>query len=141
MLRYGLPGKIVHDQRREFENDLFSHLSFYCSIKRLKTTPYHPQTNDPTEHMNQTILLMLKGTLSGLRRFLATESLLKTVRNAFYFTLKALFVLQIFKILSWLFGHVTKRLDKKGWVNFKFYDVTTWLTNNCNTHIAQYLNK
>ena len=114
MLRYGLPGKIVHDQRREFENDLFSQLSFYCSIERLKTTPYHPQTNDPTEHMNQTILLMLKGTLSGLRRFLATESLLKMVRNAFYFTLKALFVLQIFKILSWLFGHVTKRLDKKG---------------------------
>ena len=26
-------------------------------------------------------------------------------------------------------------------VNFKFYDVTAWLTNNCNTHIAQYLEK
>ena len=26
-------------------------------------------------------------------------------------------------------------------VNFKIYDVTTWLTNNCNTHIAQYLTK
>ena len=23
-------------------------------------------------------------------------------------------------------------------VSFKFYDVTTWLTNSCNTHIAQY---
>ena len=23
-------------------------------------------------------------------------------------------------------------------VNFKFYDVTAWLTNSCNTHIAQY---
>ena len=31
-----------------------------------------------------------------------------------------LFVLKIFKILSWLFGHVAKRLDK-------FYDVTVWL--------------
>ena len=26
-------------------------------------------------------------------------------------------------------------------VNFKFYDVTAWLTNNCNTHIAQRLEK
>ena len=25
--------------------------------------------------------------------------------------------------------------------NFKFYDVTAWLTNNCNTHIAQYVEK
>ena len=26
-------------------------------------------------------------------------------------------------------------------VNFKFYDATAWLSNNCNTHIAQYLEK
>ena len=33
--------------------------------------------------------------------------------------------------LSRLFGHVKKRLDQKDKVNFKIYDVTTWLTNNC----------
>ena len=60
MLRYGLPRKILHDQGREFENDLFSQLSKYCSIKRLRTTPYHPQTNGQTERMNQKILTMLK---------------------------------------------------------------------------------
>ena len=32
-------------------------------------------------------------------------------------------------------------LDKKLMVNFKIYDVTDWSTNNCNTHIAQYLKK
>ena len=26
-------------------------------------------------------------------------------------------------------------------VNFKIHDVTTWFTNNCNTHIGQYLTK
>ena len=26
-------------------------------------------------------------------------------------------------------------------VNFKIHDVTTWLTNNCYTHITQYLKK
>ena len=36
------------------------------------------------------------------------ESPLKMLKNAFYFTLKALFVLKIFKFLSWLFGHVEK---------------------------------
>ena len=30
------------------------------------------------------------------------------MKNAFYFIIKALFVLKIFKYLSWLFGHVEK---------------------------------
>ena len=41
-----------------------------------------------------------KGTLSGLRQFLATESPLKMMKNAFYFTSKALFILKIFKFSS-----------------------------------------
>ena len=69
---------------------------------------------------------------------MATESTLKMMTNAFYFTSKALFVLRILKFLSLLLDHVAKRLDKKNMVNFKFYDVTAWLTNNGNTHIAQY---
>ena len=67
-----------------------------------------------------------------------TESPLKTMKNAFYFTFKAL---KMFEFLSRLFGNVEKRLEKKNKVNFKFYDVTTWLTNNFNTHITQYLKK
>ena len=63
------------------------------------------------------------------------------MKNYFYFTSKALLVLKIFKFLSQLFRHVAKRLDKKDKVSLKFYDVTTWLTSNCNTHIAQYLEK
>ena len=53
----------------------------------------------------------LKVELSGLRRFLAIESPLKVMKNYFYFTSKAFFVLNILKILYWLFGHVTKQLD------------------------------
>ena len=41
-----------------------------------------------------------KGTLSGVRQFLATQSPLKVLKNAFYFTSKAPFVLEIFKYLS-----------------------------------------
>ena len=83
----------------------------------------------------------VKGTLSGLRQFLAADSPLKMMKNAFYLTSKGLFILKIFKFLSSLFGHVAKRLDKKDKVNFKFHDVTAWLTNNCNSHITQYLHK
>ena len=65
-------------------------------------------------------------------------------KNAYYFTSKTLFVPKIFKFLPWHFGNAANRLDKKDKVNLKFYDVTTWLTNNCNTnncntHIVQYL--
>ena len=41
-----------------------------------------------------------KGALEGLRQLLITESPLKMMKNAFYFTLKALFVVKIFKFLS-----------------------------------------
>ena len=49
------------------------------------------------------------------------EYLLKMMENYFYFILKALFILKIF--------------------NCKIHDVTTWLTINYNTYIAQYLVK
>ena len=61
------------------------------------------------------------------------------MKNAFYVTLKAYFVLEIFKILSLHFGYVEKLLDQNGQVNFKIYGVTGWTANNYNTHIDQYL--
>ena len=76
-----------------------------------------------------------------MSQFLATESPLNMMKNTFCFTSKALFGLKIFRFLSWFLGHVTKRFDKKGEVKFKFYDVTARLTNNCSTHIGQYLKK
>ena len=84
--------------------------------------------------------VIFEGAPSSLRQFLATENSLKIMKNAFYFTLKALLVL---KILDFCleFSVMSKRLDQKGKVNFKIYDVTVWLSNNCNTHIDQYLKK
>ena len=42
----------------------------------------------------------IKGTPLILRQSLASESPLKMMKDAFYFILKALFVLKIFKFLS-----------------------------------------
>ena len=63
---------------------------------------------------------------------LATESPLKMTENVFYhhFTVNAFFVFKIFKFLSWLLGHVEKRLDLKDKVIFKLYDVTVSERNN-----------
>ena len=44
--------------------------------------------------------ICVKDALSGLRQFVANENPLKMIKNAFHFTLKALFVLKIFKFLS-----------------------------------------
>ena len=51
--------------------------------------------------------------------------------------LKELSVLQLLKFLSRLFDHAAKKLDNKAKVNFKVYDITTWETNNYNSHIAK----
>ena len=52
-----------------------------------------------------------KDALSGLTQYLANESNLEMMKNAFYFTLKAIFVLKMFRFLSSLFGHIEKQLD------------------------------
>ena len=53
----------------------------------------------------------VKGTLSGLRKLWQLKALLKMLKNVFYFTLKAIFVLKIFNFLSSLLAHVEKQLD------------------------------
>ena len=51
----------------------------------------------------------VKGALSGLRQFSATESPITLMKNAFYFNLNDLFIIKIFNFLS--FSLVGKRLD------------------------------
>ena len=55
---------------------------------------------------SEQVFCLFKDALSGLRQLLATEW-----KNAIYFTLKAFFLLKMFKSLSWHFGHVEIRID------------------------------
>ena len=45
-------------------------------------------------------IFYFKGALSGQRQLFETESSVKMMKNAFYFTLKSFFLLKIFKFLS-----------------------------------------
>ena len=58
--RFGLPSRILHDQGKEFENDLFRHIQTLTSITNSRTTPYHPEWNGIVLRMNQTILSMMR---------------------------------------------------------------------------------
>ena len=55
----------------------------------------------------------IKVPLSGLKQLLTTDSPLKLMKNAFYFMLIAIFVLEIFTFLPWLFGYVKIGMIKK----------------------------
>ena len=55
--------------------------------------------------------ISLKANFQIWNNFWQLKDLLKLMKNAFYITLKALLVIKKFVYLSWIFGHVRKRLD------------------------------
>ena len=61
------------------------------------------------------------------------------MKNAFHFTSKAIFILEIFMFLSLLFGYLENCLDDKTKVNFKIYGVSDWTRNSYNAYNVQYL--
>ena len=62
LVHYGWLEKILTDQGKSFENNLFRELCSLAKVKKLHTSPYHPETNGQHEHFNATLISML-GTL------------------------------------------------------------------------------
>lgn len=58
--RLGLPDEILTDRGTQFTSDLMKEVNDLLSIKGLKTTPWHPQTNGLVERFNATLKQMLK---------------------------------------------------------------------------------
>ena len=61
------------------------------NLRHIFRTPFLKNTS------GRLLLIIIKDKLSGLRKFLATRSTLKLMKNAFYFTSKTLFFLKMFK--------------------------------------------
>ena len=55
----GAPAYLVSDQGRVFMGHIITHLCELYGVQKLRTLPYHAQTNGQVEHMNQTIIHMI----------------------------------------------------------------------------------
>ena len=59
IVHYGLPEKIPLDQGHNFESQLVADLCKPMGMQKIRTSPYHPQTNDQRESFNSTLINML----------------------------------------------------------------------------------
>ena len=59
IVHYGFPTKIISDQGCNFESKLIANLCHVAGVQKLRTSPYHPQTNGQCEQFNSTLLNML----------------------------------------------------------------------------------
>ena len=62
LVHYEGPMKILTDQGKCFESALVKELCSIAQVQKIRTTPYHPETNGACEHFNSTLINML-GTL------------------------------------------------------------------------------
>lgn len=58
--RLGLPDEILTDRGTQFTSELMKEVNDLLSIKGLKTSPWHPQTNGLVERFNATLKQMMK---------------------------------------------------------------------------------
>ena len=59
---YSWPDRILTDQGRCFESQLFKEILEISKIRKVRTTPYHPATNGQCERFNKTLIHMI-GTM------------------------------------------------------------------------------
>ena len=64
--RFGIPSELLTDQGSNFCSELMNQVYDLLKIRKLRTTPYHPQANGLCERFNGTLKTML-------RKFVAAE--------------------------------------------------------------------
>ena len=71
---FGAPAYLVSDQGKAFTGHVIMHLCELYGVQKLRTLPYHAQTNGQVEHMNHTIIRMI-GKLEEDRKACWSEHL------------------------------------------------------------------
>ena len=56
---FGVPAYLISDQGKDFTGHIITHLCDLYGVQKLRTSPYHAQTNGQVERMNQTIIRMI----------------------------------------------------------------------------------
>lgn len=63
--RFGCPEKLTSDQGRQFESNLFKQLMVILGIYRIRSSPYHPQSNGKLERWHRTLKSALMARLNS----------------------------------------------------------------------------
>ena len=71
---FGAPAYLVSDQGKAFTGHVITHLCELYGVQKLRTLPYHAQTNGQVERMNQMIICMI-GELQEDRKACWSEHL------------------------------------------------------------------
>ena len=71
---FSAPAYLVNDQGKAFTGHIITHLCELCGVQKLRTLPYHAQTNGQVKRMNQTIIRMV-GKLEEERKACWSEHL------------------------------------------------------------------
>ena len=71
---FGVPAYLISDQGKAFTGHIITHLCDLYGVQKLRTSPYHAQTNGQVEHMNQMIIHMI-GKLEDDRKACWSEYL------------------------------------------------------------------
>ena len=56
---FGVPAYLISDQGKAFTGHIITHLCELYGVQKLRTSPYHAQTNGQVKRMNQTIMCMI----------------------------------------------------------------------------------
>ena len=79
---WGVPSKIVSDQGKQFDGELFAALCNLLETKKCRTTPYHPQCNGKIERFHRTLKEAIMAT-SPDDWYTALPLVLLSLRNTF----------------------------------------------------------
>ena len=71
---FGVPAYLVSDQGKAFTGHIITHLCDLYGVQKLRTSPYHAQTNGQVECMNQMIICMI-GKLEEDKKACCSEHL------------------------------------------------------------------
>ena len=63
LVQYGWPSQIMTDQGQSFESSLIKELCALAQTKKIRTTPFRPESNGACERFNSTLINMI-GTLN-----------------------------------------------------------------------------
>ena len=81
---FGAPARLLSDRVANFMNSVIDEMCKILGVKKLQTTPYHPQTNGLVERLQQMIMQMIRKLLEDKKAYWPSH--LAEIANAYIAT-------------------------------------------------------